>query len=235
MKDWKKFWQNYRLIDIQTENDLLFQVGKTVKDLVITESQFKKDIDEIKENLNLNSSDVLLDLCCGNGAISLRLSSDVKSVFGIDFSEAFIENAKKYSSTENTTYLSIDVLDTNTFKEFLNINKVNKVLMNDCLAYFNPKTLNEIIKTLAEYDLDILMTSILDRERRSNFYNTFRRKWNYVKDILFQNKKSGIGYWWKASQIVEIGKKHGFESSKFYHHSENHTAHYRFNMKLQKT
>lgn len=235
MKDWKKFWQDYRLIDIQTENDLLFQVGKTVKGLVITEDQFQKDIDEIKENLNLNSNDVLLDLCCGNGVVSLKLSSDVKLVFGIDFSEAFIENAKKYSSSENTTYISLDILDINKFKEFLNVNKVNKVLLNDCLAYFNPKTLNKIIKTLSDYDLEILITSILDRERKGNFYNTFRRKWDYAIDVFFRNKKSGIGYWWNASQIVEIGKKHGFESYKFYHHAENHTAHYRFNMKLQKT
>jgi cyclopropane fatty-acyl-phospholipid synthase-like methyltransferase len=235
MKDWKKFWQNYRLIDIDTENDLLFQVGKTVKGLVISEDQFQKDIDEIRENLNLNSNDVLLDLCCGNGVITLKLSRDVKSVFGIDFSEAFIENAKKYSSSENTTYISLDILDINTFKEFLNNNMINKVLMNDCLAYFNPKTLNEIIKTLSEYDLDILITSILDRERKSNFYNTYKRKWDYAMDVFFQNKKSGIGYWWNASQIIKIGRKHGFESYKFYHHIENHTAHYRFNIKLQKT
>lgn len=235
MKDWKKFWQNYRLIDIRTENDLLFQVGKTVHGSVIPESQFEKDIEEIKENLNLNSSDVLLDLCCGNGVVSSRLSTDVKSVFGIDFSEAFIENAKKYSSTENITYLSIDVLDTNKLKEFLNINKINKVLMNDCLTYFNPKTLNEIIKTLAEFDIEILMTSILDKERRNNFYNTFMRKWNYTIDVFFQNKKSGIGYWWKSSQIAEIGEKYGFKCRKFHHHSENHTAHYRFNMKMQRT
>lgn len=234
MKNWRYFWQNYRDIEIKTQDDLLFQVGKTVKGKVISQEQLNNDLNEIKSNLNLNKSDILLDLCCGNGVLSLQLSKSVDKIIGLDFSETYIQNAKTYSQSENIEYFSVDILDDYKLKKVCDTYNITKVLMNDCLAYFKPNTLEATLKTLSEFNIEILLSSILDKKRKWQFYNTLIRKWAYVKDVLFFNNNSGLGYWWKKAQIKEIAKRNNFSCEFYSHHKDNHTAHYRFNAKLIK-
>lgn len=234
MKNWKSFWQNYRVIEIKSQNDLLYQVGKTVGGSVISVEQFQKDINEIIVNLDLKDDDVLLDLCCGNGVLSYKLSSLVEKVIGVDFSQSFIDNAKKHSTNKNINYYVVDVLNAKELTELMSKYKVTKVLMNDCLAYFEPQSLDLIISKLSKHKVTILMSSILDKERKWHFYNTLKRKINYVLDVTFYNSKSGIGYWWTKTEIHEIAEKYGLKSNYFMHHNKNHTAHYRFNARLEK-
>lgn len=235
MKDWKQFWQNYRVVEINSKNDLLFQVGKTVEGTIISDKQFKLDVEEIKINLNLQSNDILLDLCCGNGLLSFELSNNVKYVIGLDFSKVYIENARKFCSNEKTDFFDINILDSVQLKNILSKYKITKVLMNDCLAYFNPKSIDTIIKLLAEYDVEILITSILDKNKIWSFYDSLNRKLEYLIDVWFLKQKSGLGYWWQKSQIEKLAKENGFHPVFFNHHKINHTAHYRFNVKLKKS
>ncbi|TYA56640.1 class I SAM-dependent methyltransferase [Formosa maritima] len=234
MKNWKTFWQNYRVIEIKSQNDLLYQVGKTVGGSVISEEQFKEDINEIIVNLDLKKDDVILDLCCGNGVLSYKLSNSVEKVIGVDFSQSFIENAKKHSTNKNISYYVVDVLNSEYINKLIAEYNVTKVLMNDCLAYFEPKSLDLIISKLSKHKVTILMSSILDKERKWHFYNTLTRKINYILDVTFYNSKSGIGYWWTKNEIQKIADKYRFEAKYFMHHNKNHTAHYRFNVRLKK-
>ena len=233
MKDWKAFWQNYRNIEIKSEKDLLYQVGKTVGGQVITQEQFDLDLKEIISLLELNTNDVILDLCCGNGLFSYNLSQHVDHVIGLDFSELYINNAKQYHSKGNIDYQVGDILDNDLLKDILKTHRVSKVLMNDCLAYFNPNSLKIILKELSHHQVVMVISSILDKEKKWKFYNTIDRKIKYFKDVVFDNKNSGIGYWWTKKQINSIAAHYGFDSSFYNHHEKNHTSHYRFNVKLK--
>lgn len=232
--DWKAFWQDYRIIKIKSEKDLLYQVGKTVGGEVISESQFQLDLKEIKENLNLSKEDVLLDLCCGNGVLTKRISFYVGKVIGLDFSKEFIRNAKRYSSAVNIEYHAQDILNQSSLMQLLDSKNCNKVLLNDCLAYFNPKSFSTILDVLSKYEVDVLCMSVLDHNKKWHFYNTLYRKWSYFKEKVFIKNKSGLGYWWKQSQLIQIANRFGFKCLCFGHHSDNHTSHYRFNVKLEK-
>lgn len=234
MRNWKSFWQNYRIVDIKTKEDLLFQVGKTVGGEVISRNQFNKDIDEIVLSLSLNKNDVLLDLCCGNGIVSHELSDYVKQTIGIDFSKSYIDNAKKYCKNEKIEYHVVDLLNPNDLKEILNKYQPNKILMNDCLAYFEPNNLKIIVSELSKLSVTILMSGILDENKKWKFYNTWKRKLFYFTDVLFFNKRSGIGYWWTKKKIKKIADNNKLNVFFFNHHKENHMAHYRFNAKLEK-
>lgn len=235
MKDWTSFWQNYRVFKkIESQEDLLFQVGKTVRGKVISKEQLALDVLELNKNLNLNANDRLLDLCCGNGVISLQLSKYVDKVIGLDFSKSYIFNAKRYSCNVNTEYFDINILDQTELNKKLEKYKITKVLMNDCLAYFNPQTLNQIIGTLSNYNIEIVCSSILDYDKKWSFYNTIKRKWDYFLDIYIYNNKSGIGYWWKKEELIKISNTNNFLCEFYHHQSLNHTGHYRFNMKLKK-
>ncbi|WMI65839.1 methyltransferase domain-containing protein [Aestuariibaculum sp. YM273] len=235
MKDWKVFWQNYRLITITTKSDLLFQVGKTVGGEVITETQLEHDVNEIIEHLSLTNEDVVLDLCCGNGVLSNALSFHVKHIVGVDFSAPFIKNAKEFNNRDNIVYCEADILDKDLISKVIEEYRVTKVLMYDCLAYFNPVLINELLEGLKDYRLNILMSSVLDRTKKWVFYNTFKRKLAYVMDLYILGKSSGIGYWWDKQELIDIGNKNNYQAQYFYHHEANHTQHYRFNIKLSNT
>ena len=96
MDYWYKFWQKYRLVEINNENDLLYQVGRTINKKPISKEESDLYVQDIKNKLKLNGNDVLLDLACGNGIITYELSNYVKKVIGVDFSNPLIANAKKY-------------------------------------------------------------------------------------------------------------------------------------------
>ena len=56
---------------------------------------FEKILNEISNFAKIDQNTVLLDVCCGTGAIGLCLSKNAKKVIGIDIISAAIENAKK--------------------------------------------------------------------------------------------------------------------------------------------
>lgn len=56
---------------------------------------FEKILDEISSFAKIDQNTVLLDVCCGTGAIGLCLSKNAKKVIGVDIIAAAIENAKK--------------------------------------------------------------------------------------------------------------------------------------------
>lgn len=232
--NWKLFWQNYRIIDITNENDLKYQVGKTIEGKVITDEQFDADVQEIIDHFELCNNDVLLDLCCGNGIVTKKLSEKVNKVIGIDFSEVFISNAKIHSSSKNIHYFLIDVLDKSQLENILENYNFTKILLNDCLAYFDPNSLKVVLQSLSRFNVDILLMSILDKNKKWKFYNTPKRKWIYLKERFLGKNKSGLGYWWNTVQIQRIAHQSGYACNIFYHNSTNHTAHYRFNAKLIK-
>lgn len=232
-KNWEKFWHNYRLISINNDNDLLYQVGKTVAGEVIKKKQFNILIDEICMLLNLKNEDNVLDLCCGNGIITYELAKKVNHITGVDFSETFIENAKKHKSNFNINFLLYDVKKLNEIIPQLKTVEFNKIIIYDALAYFNADEINKLLKTILELfgnrNFTILFASILDKNKRWNFFNTFFRKINYFINIkLFRNNK-GLGKWWTEKEILAICKANKLYCKIYDQNKLLYTSHYRIN------
>jgi len=59
---------------------------------------------------NVNSSDMVLDIGCGNGALSYDLAQKAKKVVGIDINKENIKIAKKKYSAPNIEYLVGDAI-----------------------------------------------------------------------------------------------------------------------------
>lgn len=55
---------------------------------------FEKMLRLIEDFTKINENTVVLDICCGTGAIGICLSSKAKKVIGVDIIESAIENAK---------------------------------------------------------------------------------------------------------------------------------------------
>lgn len=233
MTDWKLFSQSYRLIEIRSDDDLLFQAGLTVNGRVISRECFDAICQSITKGLDLNTSDILLDLCCGNGVITYQLSKLVGEVIGIDFSSPNIDNARKFKSSKNITYIVHDAAELMD----LDLPKVTKVLLYGSLAYFSPVQFKKILLALdqiGDKDVTIFLGSVLDRTKIWSFFNTARRKATYLIIHRLLRKDPGIGRWWRKSEIRAIAGKNGFECEFVSQNPILHTAHYRFDVILRR-
>ncbi len=76
-------------------------------------NQSKFRLNRLINSVPLSSDFKVADFGCGNGTLFPLLSNKVDSYTGIDFSEEFIEAAKKkqYSSTSNVEFICADILE----------------------------------------------------------------------------------------------------------------------------
>ncbi|MHA1757629.1 MAG: class I SAM-dependent methyltransferase [Promethearchaeota archaeon] len=230
MPDWKIFFEDY--VKKRKNKDLLTQVGKTVGGVPIKNKQFEALILDISEKLNLNKNDILLDLCCGNGVVTEKFSEKCKKIIGLEFSETLINIAKKKCTKQNITYVNMDIRSLNKLKMELK-NKISKVLLYDALAYFNPKELYDlliILKSFCQKNTIMLIGSVLDKDLLWNYFNTTRRKINYILKIKLLKKKVGLGKWWKKSEIEKICEQLSLKYEFLSQDPNLHTAHYRYDV-----
>lgn len=235
MINWKEFFQKYRIVDIKNDNDLLFQVGTTVGGKPISPEQFSAIVDSLTAGLNLQKNDSLLDLCCGNGVITHQLADKAGYVAGIDISAPYIDNAIKFKKKTNIEYFHSDVTDGPAIIHHTGGKTFNKISLYASLAYLTPPDLEKImtyLNTLSPAHTCFMIGSILDQQKKWNFFNTFRRRVNYIFKYWLWGRDFGLGRWWSKAEISLIARKYGYTAEFREQNSILHTAHYRFDVIL---
>ncbi len=76
--------------------DFWGQVKRTVNGKPIPQEQIDMIVDAVCNGLELSTNDVLLDLCCGNGALTTYFFARCSGGLGVDFSEYLVEVARRY-------------------------------------------------------------------------------------------------------------------------------------------
>ena len=208
--DWKNFWQSYRQKEILNEQDLFFEVGKTVNQRPISEKAFTLSINLIRRGLELGTRDKLLELCCGNGLMTRRLASLVSEIRAVDFAEHLIAHARQFSAAENVSYICADAIphldELVRTREFV----PTKILLGDALCYFEPAQLKQILgaaRSLTRDHFVFMATGIPCDELKWNFYNTPERVKRYKENQkLPRNTNDGIGRWWSRKELESVGR-----------------------------
>lgn len=98
--DWKKFWDTKAL-----SGGPALQVGRVVSGKVLDDVWMTRIAARIVVQLDLQKDESLLDVCCGNGALSRALLPYCKQIVGVDFSENLIKQAQNFeddNSISNT-------------------------------------------------------------------------------------------------------------------------------------
>jgi 23S rRNA (uracil1939-C5)-methyltransferase len=89
--------------------------------------------DAIQQYAQLSGNEIVYDLYCGTGTISLYVAHQSKKVVGIDYVKDAIEDAKdnaKFNGIDNTEFFAGDIKNVLT-KEFININGKPDVIITD--------------------------------------------------------------------------------------------------------
>lgn len=234
---WKDFFQKYRIIAITNDEDLLYQVGKTVGGSPITNEQFRALTKSIQKALQLTDKDRMLDLCCGNGVMTYEFAKVVEEIIGVDISAPYIQNANKYKKAINISYHLADATDLEKLVNKLTTKAFNKVLLYESLAYFTPKDMKKILASLsrlAASDFKMMIGSILDQKKKWVFFNTLGRKITYIFQNKLLGRDKGLGRWWTEKEIKTIANKFGYNCLFIDQNPILHTAHYRFDCVLTK-
>jgi SAM-dependent methyltransferase len=209
--NWREFWHAYRETEIRSEEDLFFEVGKTVNQQPISKEALELSIEPIIKGLRLTNKDRLLELCCGNGLMTKHLAPFVEQVRAVDFVERLIEHARRFRPAPNIQYICADALGYLEQLLASGLYVPSKVLLGDGLGYFEPPLLGDVLaglKRLTGNNFIFMATGIPSDELKLNFYNTHERMLRYEENQLrANNTNDGIGRWWRKEELEQIAQQ----------------------------
>lgn len=211
-------------------DQLLKQVGKTVNGQEVSEEQVKLIIGAIKDNLKLTSSDAVIDLCCGNGVLTKKISTMVREVLGVDFSINLIQTARNSNRGNNINYVhaNIQSLEKSFFQGR------NKIYMYEGMQHLLPGDLEDLLGKLqsASGITTIFLGGIPDREKLKVYYDTPEKFEYYLR--CEKEGRPHMGYWWLKDEMTAIAADKGFLATHLSQAPSLYTSYYRFDCLLEK-
>ncbi len=225
------YWKNhYDSISKTSDGSLLKQVSKTVNGQDVAISQINLIVENITNVLQLNTSDTIIDLCCGNGLITRQLAPLVKNINGVDFSSSLIDIANKFKSFPSITYITSGVL--NLTPQYFSGS--TKIVMYEALQHFSFHQMEKLTEKLSclETGALIFFGSIPDKSKLKNFYDTDEK---YA--FFLEHESEGrphMGRWWTIEEIEHLASAYGFTTKPLRQDSLLYTSHYRFDVLFEK-
>ncbi len=210
-------------------DDLWGQVMRTVNGKPVPEEQINLIIEFVVRSLNLHKEDVLLDLCCGNGALTDRLFNFCAGGVGIDFSEPLISIAnKKFHKENQRDYFLSDIED------FLNkentCHQYTKAICYGSFMYLTEKKALNVLKLLCEKFTGVekfLIGNLPDKNKIETF-----AKNRGVEKIIADDPAEPFGIWRTKREFSKMANMAGWNVT-FSEMPENfYSAGYRYDALL---
>ena len=223
-RDWRAHWDGGEALP----EDVLAQVGRTVGGKPIDSAQMDRLVGAIEDALDLRAGDVLADLCCGNGLITVRLAKACAAVVGIDYSHDLIAVARRDYAAPSITYhqRSAEALAPGDFPT----PGLNKVVMNQGLQYFDEAMLRGLLANIdacAWRGMALFFTDVPDVALIRAFYDTPDR-WAAFERARAAGQEA-LGTWWSRDHLRGVLEDFGY-GVEFRVDPERFTAHYRFDV-----
>lgn len=224
---WAKYWTTNQIID---NKNLQCQVGRTVNKVPISQEEWQFHLSEIERVLDLRPSDRLLDLCAGNGLITMPLSLKCESVTAVDISSTLL------ARIDVGAYPSISVIIEDIRDVILPSEVFSKGLMYGALQYFTERETIGIFEKIYQSMRRggaFLIGDIPDIDRLFAFYS--KPEWVRAYFDSVKNDTPGVGTWFKKEILLEMARYVGFSGAVILsQHSKLINSHYRFDLCLTK-
>jgi cyclopropane fatty-acyl-phospholipid synthase-like methyltransferase len=181
--------------------DFWRQVRRTIKGVPVTQEQIQLIVKQIVMGLTLDKNDSLLDIGCGNGALTAEIEHHVSEVLGLDYSEYLVGVAKEYFESAKVQFLQKSIEEMITGE--LNA-KYNKVLLYGVSSYLNDNLLQNLIRWyFSNRQGCLFIGNVRDKSAASKFYNETK------SDEELEDHTTSIGKWrtqqWFESLAQDIG------------------------------
>lgn len=199
--NWQETWSQFAT----SSHNPLLQVGRTVNGEPMSEALLDEIVADIVRKTNMQMTDNVLDVCCGNGILTQKLAKYCAQIIGIDSEKELIERAKKDFSGENIRYFEGDALAISTKIE----GEFQVIVLYFSFQYFDSlekgkKVLSEM-RTLLPKKGCILLGDVPDGNKITVFYPNLLHRIRYY--ISCFTGKNAMGKFWKAPEIIKIAKE----------------------------
>jgi cyclopropane fatty-acyl-phospholipid synthase-like methyltransferase len=224
-RDWHAHWS--AVGDRVGPREFLRQVERTVG------GQPRDDIslalDAVSAALDLRASDCLLDLCCGNGLLTVRLAAGCRWTYGVDFSQYLIEVARSYHTGPTIKYIHSSVTELTASQ--LDGRRPNKVSMTGAVQYLTEGQLEQLLKMLRNVTAgaaDLFFADVPDVSRLPHFYDTAERRAEFERRARAGTE--AIGTWWSRQDLAQRFEAYGYVTEFREADPRRLGAHYRFDL-----
>ncbi len=207
MKDsyWKKYWKDNPSFK---SNNPHVKVARTRFGVPVPENEWKKTLNFLKQKIQLSKNKTVLDLCCGNGLLSIEFAKTAKDVFAIDYSATLIYELKSYEIKNIHT----KVADAHTLE--LPENSYDIIIIYFAIQHFSKSETVKLIakakKWLKKGGL-IYIGDIPDEERLWDFFYNKEFRSKYYDALV--HAKPIIGTWFTKLFFKYLGEYLNFKET----------------------
>ena len=206
------------------------QVLRTFNKQDINDDKWNLTLSHVIKYLDLRTSDIVLDLCCGNGLITREISKKCMSVTAVDISDELISEIN-VESNNNIKIIVQDIRDV----EFEN-NTFSKVIIYAGIQYLNYKETLLLFKAVYNWmkiDGIFFIGDIPDINRIWHFYNTKQRESIYFNSI--EEEAPIVGTWYNKDFLQKLANYCSFKEVEIIEqHKDMIYSHFRFDMYMKR-
>jgi cyclopropane fatty-acyl-phospholipid synthase-like methyltransferase len=206
-------------------DDLWGQVRRTVYGKPVSEYQIQIMVDAIVAGLKLRQPNVVLDIGCGNGALTERLFPHCDECLGVDFSEYLVSVANTRFASPGHVFVCQDALEY-VVRE-ANPLRFDKVLCFAVFPYLSDANACQLLASLNRRFLNVgtvFVGNIPDPDCATGFFKNCDR----ARPEL-DNPASQIGVWRTKVQMMAMAEQAGWRVRFQHMPREFYQAHYRYN------
>jgi SAM-dependent methyltransferase len=231
MNDKNKDYIHKEFPKTKDPKDFWGQIKRTINGEPVGEDQILMIVKAVSKGLHFENKDVLLDLGCGNGALTRYFYDSIKKSIGIDFSEYLIQVAKdNFERNPNNTFYFGDAID--FVSKYQSKNEITKALCYGVFSYFDKINAEKLLLDLS------LNYSNLEKLYIGNLPNKEKADKFYYKDIdfkkLLDDNQSSIGIWRSHDEMIKLGEKTGWNCEIIEMADNFYGSHYRFDVIMNK-
>lgn len=225
------YWVGYWTTDdIIRQANPQSQVGRTIHKVPIDDDRWRVQLQEIEHKLALDASDTLLDLCAGNGLITLPLAARCRSATAVDVSAPLLD-ALRAAGAPNLVVIEADVRTV-----ALPPGAYSRGLMYGALQYFVEREVIGLFETMHRCLAPggrFLVGDVPDVDRLFAFHS--RPEWVAAYFESVRRGQPAVGTWFKQEVLVALARYVGFREAEVLAQDPRLiNAHYRFDLRLTK-
>jgi cyclopropane fatty-acyl-phospholipid synthase-like methyltransferase len=190
------------------KDDFWGQVRRTINGVAVPHEQIDMIVQAINTNLNLQPDDVLMDVGCGNGALTKYFFSKCAETLGVDRSSYLIDVAKKnFESLPNYIFKQADAVE--FLSSIPNPQKFTKILCYGVFSFFSPEDARRFLQVLSERFINV-QTAFIGNIRDLDLAHKFFMKKNEHNYDL-SDHTSTMGCWRTKQETAELVQSAGWD------------------------
>ncbi|MBI1731274.1 MAG: class I SAM-dependent methyltransferase [Gammaproteobacteria bacterium] len=210
-------------------DDFWGQVRRTVNGRPVDDHQIRMIVDAVSSGLELVQSEILLDLCCGNGALTTQIIARCRAGVGVDFSEVLIKVARSnFSKPDHEEYVLEDV---NRFvAQYPDPGRFHKAMCYGSFQYLPEAEAQSVLGTLRDRFRSlrrVFIGNLPDLDRIGRFFRDAP-----MPEGIEIDPGSPVGIWRSQEQFARLARTCGWSVEFRQMPADYYAAHYRYDAVL---